>query len=98
MPAFLDAAGEILTEASAVETARALLASEDAADEVQFAIVGEQINHFVVEAFVEIVAVLVLKVADGLGILKLSNLVGEFFDFPFEGAELFISGHGGLSL
>ena len=89
------AAGEVLAEAIAIETARACLAAEDAADEVDLAIVGEQIHHFVIQALVEIVAVLVLKIADGLRVLELSDLGGEFFDFLFEGAELFIGGHGG---
>ena len=85
--------GEVLAEAVAIETAGAGLAAEDAADEVDLAIVSEQVHHFVVEALVEIAPVLKLKVADGLGVLELADLGGEFFDFGFERAELFISSH-----
>ena len=70
------AAGEVLAETAAIETARAFLAAEDAADEVDLAIVGEQVHHFVVEALVEIVAVFELQVADGLGVLELADLGG----------------------
>ena len=87
--------GEVLVEAVAIETAGAGLAAEDAADEVDLAIVGEQIHDFVVQALVEVVAVLVLEVADGLRVLKLSDLAGEFFHFLFERANLVVSGHAG---
>src|ERR1700722_5540529 len=90
------AAGEILAEAGAIETTGTGLAAEDAADEVHLAIIGEQIHHFVIQALVEIVAVLELEVADRLRVLKFADLGGETFDFLFEGAELFISGHGGI--
>ena len=87
--------GEILAEAVAIQAARAGFAAEDAADEVDFAIVGEQVHHFVVQALVEIVAVLELQVADGLRVLQLSDLGGEFLYFLFERANLVISGHAG---
>src|SRR5450631_4316458 len=87
--------GEILAEAIAIEPPGAGFAAEDAADEVDLAIVGVQGDRLVVEALVQIVAVLVLEVADGLRVLELADLRGKLFDFLFEGAELFISGHEG---
>src|ERR1700722_8487273 len=50
------ATGEVFAETAAVKPARAFFAAEDAADEMDLAIVGKQIHHFVVQAFVEIVA------------------------------------------
>jgi hypothetical protein len=70
------AAGEVLAKTAAIEPARAFLAAEDAADEMDLAIVGEQIHYFVVEALVEIVTVLELEVADGLNVLELAYLGG----------------------
>ena len=89
------AVGEILAESAAVEAARAFLAAEDAADEVDLAIVGKQVDHFVIEALVEVVAVFVLEIADGLRVLELADVGGEVGDFLLQGGELLVSGHGG---
>jgi hypothetical protein len=65
------AAGEVLAETVAIKTAGAGLGAEDATDEVDLTIVGEQVHHLVIEALVEVVPVFELQVADGLRVLQL---------------------------
>ncbi len=52
--------GKILAEAGAIEPAQPRLAAEGAAHEADLAVVAEQVHDFVVETFVEVVAVSVL--------------------------------------
>ena len=88
------AVGEDLAESAAVEAPRAFLAAEDPSQEVDLAIVGIQVDRFVIEALVQVVAVFELEIADGLRILELGDMRGELFDLLFERAELFVGGHG----
>ena len=73
------AAGEELLEPGLVEPRRAGLAAIDAREEDHLAILGEQLDHLVIHAHVDIIAVGVVEPADGVDVLEPADLRRQRF-------------------
>ncbi len=92
------AAGETRAKAIAVEPAQARLAAKDAAHEGHGAPFAEQVHHFVVETFVEVVPVRVLQATDRVDVFERARAMLELLDPLRElGEGLFDYRHGGRS-
>src|SRR5581483_6402677 len=89
--------GEVLAKAITVETAQPRLSFECTAHEAHFAVGGEQVHHFIVQTFVEIVAIGVLQLPDHLHVIEPPNLVLELLDPLRQRAQINGSGHVGTS-
>jgi len=94
---FVLPAGEVLAEPFYVKAARTVPALENSAHEPDLAIVGKQIDYFLVQTLVKIVAVAVLQLPDSLFVLKDSELQGQLIDFFLKRLESSIVAHNRFS-
>jgi hypothetical protein len=75
---------EVLPETVTVEAARTLLAAKDAAHEAYLGVFGEEVYGFVVQAFVDEVAVRILQAANGMHVLQHADPICELLKLPLQ--------------
>ena len=87
------AVGEGGLEAVDIEPLRAGLALEQAAEEADLAILGEQVDDLIVQAFVDQIAVEMLELADRLLVLLHLQSAGQSRDLGLERGDAILVRH-----
>src|SRR3990172_3216015 len=88
--------GETLPEAIQIKAHDARPANEPAATEPHLAILAEQVDNFLIEAFVQVIAVGILQFPDGLLVLQQIHLVAQPLQLRVQllGLEFLFFRHG----